>query len=662
MHGIEKMKAAREILKCNIEKSRELGVEIGDSGCRLESCGQRLNFLADALRTIACKCTLYKMIGRDIDGAIAPAASLAKIFDVICGLEKTLSTDPSDDISAYLTTLKWMEEALRLLTHNCKLVISWLENSNCNSSSVADSWYVMNVNKCLNILRELQATEERSRAKDGALMVALDKLENELASSLTYIAPLSLPLPNVIQYVQPIIDRLDANHRFDKCMSIYIEVRSSNVRNTLEKLDLDYLEEISLTEFDSVLTVESHIDLWREHLEFAVKDLLDIEHRLCNEIFQKSASKDSSCTCTDCFAKIAVRSRIHSFIKFGNTITRGKKEAVKLLKLLDMFAALNKLRSDFNRLFSGRACGEIQNQTRDLIKKVVNGACEIFWQLSLQVELQRTISPPANGSVPRLVNFVTEYCNQLLEDEHWSTLIQVVEIHQGWNHESFDKGLLLNEMRKIIMVIELNLESWAKTYTDDTLSYLFLMNNHWYLCKYTKGTKLGELMGHEWIRGHEEYMEYYETLYLKESWGKLPALLSEEGLVLFPGGRAIDRQVVKKRFKEFTEAFDDIYKRHSNRELCDKGLRWRVRQLVLQVVVPWYKSYLAKYMPSIEFEVASSGDQHIKYTAETLGNMISSLFEPKVGKYGSTTKCTELSGKLTNSIVANHLSSTPAAA
>ncbi|XP_075087234.1 exocyst complex component EXO70A1-like [Nicotiana tabacum] len=659
MHGIEKIKAAREILKCNIEKSRELGVEIGDSGCRLESCGQRLNFLAAALRTIACKCTLYKMIGRDIDRAIGPAASVVKIFDVICGLEKTLSTDPSDDISAYLTTLKWMEEALGLLTDNCKLVISWLENSNCNSS-VAESWYVMNVNKCLNILRQLQATEERSRAKGGALMVALDKLESELASSLTDIAPLSLPLPNVIQNVQAIIDRLAVNHRFDKCTSIYIEVRSSNVRKTLEELDLDYLEEISLTEFDSVLSVESHIDQWREHLEFAVKDLLDIEHRLCNEIFQKSASKDSSCT--DCFAKIAVQSGIHSFIKFGNTITRGKKEAVKLLKLLDMFAALKRLRSDFNRLFSGRTCGEIQSQTRDLIKKVVNGACEIFWQLSLQVELQRTTSPPANGSVPRLVNFVTEYCNQLLEDEYWSTLVQVVEIHQGWNHESSDKELLLNEMRKIIMVIELNLESWAKTYTDDTLSYLFLMNNHWYLCKYTKGTKLGELMGHEWIRGHEENMEYYETLYLSESWGKLPDLLSEEGLVLFPGGRAIDRQVVKKRFKEFTEAFDDIYKRHSNWELCDKGLRWRVRQLVLQVVVPSYSSYLAKYMPSIEFEVASTGNQHIKYTAETLGNMISGLFEPKVGKYGSTTKCTEWSGKLNNSIVANHLSSTPAAA
>ncbi|KAF3634383.1 putative WRKY transcription factor [Capsicum annuum] len=659
MVGIENIKAAREILKCSIEKSRELGVEISNRCWRLESCEQRLDFLAGALRNLACKCTLYKMSGHDVDRVIGPAASVVKIFDVICELENSLSTDdPSDDISAYVTTLKWMEEALSLLTDNCKLVVSWLETSSFNSS-VAESWYVVNVNKCLSILRELQATEEHFRAKGGPLTVALDKVEVELASLLKGIAPLSLPLPDVIQNVQAIIDRLAANHRLDRCMSIYVEVRRSNVRKAVEELDLDYLEEISFTEFDSVLSVEPHIDLWAKHLEFAVKYLLDTEHRLCIEVFRKAAFKER---CMDCFAKIAVQSGIHSFIKFGNTITKGKKEAIKLLKLLEMFAALNKLRSNFNRLFSGRACGEIQTQTRDLVKRVVNGTCEIFWELSLQVELQRPTSPPVDGSVPRLVNFVTEYCNQLLEDEYWSTLVQVVEIHQGWNNENFGKELLVNEMQNIVTVIGLNLETWTKRYEDVPLSYFFLMNNHWYLFKYTRGTKLGEIMGHEWITGHEEYMEYYETHFLKESWGKLPSLLSEEGLVLFPGGRAIDRQLVKKRLKEFTESFDEIYKKQSSWELCDKGLRWRVCQNVLHVVVPSYINYLEKYMPSIEFEVASTTDQHIKYTAKTLVNMITCLFEPKVGNYGSSTKCTELSGKLNNSFVTNQLSSTPAAA
>lgn len=96
------------------------------------------------------------------------------------------------------------------------------------------------------------------------------------------------------------------------------------------------------------------------------------------------------------------------------------------LGIQSLSAALNKLRINFNRLFRGKACDEIQTQTRDLIKKVVNGACEIFWELSVQVELQRQISPPLNGSVPRLVSFVTNCSNKLLNDYYKPILVEVL--------------------------------------------------------------------------------------------------------------------------------------------------------------------------------------------------------------------------------------------
>lgn len=37
-------------------------------------------------------------------------------------------------------------------------------------------------------------------------------------------------------------------------------------------------------------------------------------------------------------------------------------------------------------------------------------------------------------------------------------------------------------------------------------------------------------------------------------------VLGEEDLVLFNGGRAIDRDLVKKRIGMFCDAFDDMYK------------------------------------------------------------------------------------------------------
>lgn len=68
-----------------------------------------------------------------------------------------------------------------------------------------------------------------------------------------------------------------------------------------------------------------------------------------------------------------------------------------LLKLLDIFASLSKLRSDFNRIFGGAACTEIHNLTRDLIKSVIERACEIFWEFCFKLNckdillLQRAI-------------------------------------------------------------------------------------------------------------------------------------------------------------------------------------------------------------------------------------------------------------------------------
>ncbi|KAF9625349.1 hypothetical protein IFM89_021737 [Coptis chinensis] len=69
-------------------------------------------------------------------------------------------------------------------------------------------------------------------------------------------------------------------------------------------------------------------------------------------------------------------------------------------------------RLDFNRVFGGRVRSEIQNLTRDLIKRVIDGACEIFWEHLVQLELQRQTPPP--DGVPRLLSFVTDYCNRLL--------------------------------------------------------------------------------------------------------------------------------------------------------------------------------------------------------------------------------------------------------
>ncbi|KAI4376355.1 hypothetical protein MLD38_014124 [Melastoma candidum] len=558
-----------------------------------------------------------------------------------------LLSDPQGDLPGYLSVLKRLEEALRFLEDNCGLAIQWLEDivEYLEDNSVADDRYLGSLKSCLKDLRGLQTDGKRSHIDGGLLDAALDKLEGEFRRLLTEhsvplpmssqsslgtqacIAPSPLPVA-VIQKAQAILGRLIANKRLERCISIYVEVRSSNVRASLQALNLDYLE-ISLSEFNDVQSIENYIAQWGKHLEFAVKHLFEAEYKLCNDVFERLGLD----VWMGCFAKIAAQAGILAFLQFGMTVTESKKDPIKLLKLLDIFASLNRLRLDFNRLFGGAACAEIQELTRDLIKKVIDGASEVFWELLVQVEIQRETPPPPDGSVPKLVSFVTDYCNRLLGDDNKPILTQVLVIHRSWKNEKFQEGLLISEILNIIKAIEQNLESWAKACPDPMLANFFMMNNHWHLYKHLKGTKLGELLGDAWLREHEQYKEDYMTVLLTESWGQLPSHLSREGLILFSGGRATARDLVKKRLKSFNEAFDNMYSKQSKWVMNEKDLREKMTQLIVQAVLPVYRSFMQNYGPLVEKDQSSS--KYAKYSVQELEIMLASLYQQKPARYGS---------------------------
>ncbi|KAI5354745.1 hypothetical protein PRUPE_1G459300 [Prunus persica] len=659
--SIESLISASKSLRLSLQKSQGLGSALEKAGNRFEEINQRLPSLEAAVRPIRADKEALAAVGGHINRAVGPAASVLKVFDAVHGLEKSLLSDPRSDLPGYLSLLKRLEEALRFLGDNCGLAIQWLEDivEYLEDNAVADDRYLSNLKKSLKGLRELQDGEGKANLDGGLLEAALEKLENEFrrllmehsvplpmssSSSLgeqACIAPSPLPVL-VIQKLQAIIGRSIANNRLEKFISIYIEVRSSNVRASLQALNLDYLE-ISIAEFNDVQSIEGYIAQWGKHLEFAVKHLFEAEYKLCNDVFERIGLD----VWMGCFAKIAAQAGILAFLQFGKTVTESKKDPIKLLKLLDIFASLNKLRLDFNRLFGGAACIEIQNLTRDLIKSVIDGAAEIFWELLLQVQLQRQNPPPPDGSVPKLVSFITDYCNKLLGDDYKPLLTQVLIIDRSWKHEKFQEKLLINEVLEIIKAIEINLETWIKAYEDASLSNLFAMNNHWHLYRHLKGTKLGVLLGDAWLKEHEQYKDYYATVFLRDSWGKLPGHLSREGLILFSGGRATARDLVKKRLKTFNEAFDDMYKRQSNWIVSDKDLREKTCHLIVQAVVPVYRSYMQNYGPLVEQDASSS--KYAKYSVQTLEKMLLSLFQPKPVRYGSF-KGRQTSGKFNNGV------------
>jgi exocyst complex protein 7 len=176
-----------------------------------------------------------------------------------------------------------------------------------------------------------------------------------------------------------------------------------------------------------------------------------------------------------------------------------------------------------------------------------------------------------------------------------------------------------------------------------------MMNNHCHLCS-LKGTKLGDLMGECWLKAHEQYRDYYMTLFLRESWGKIFNLLSQEGRVLSAPTGGFVGDSVKKRLKSFNEEFDHMYQKQSNWVVPNEDLRLKMCKLVVQAFVPAHRSYLQNY--GFQAETDASPGRHVKYTTQGLETMLSSLFQPKLSKSGST-KHNRLIGKIKDIVTDN---------
>ncbi|XP_072083680.1 uncharacterized protein [Arachis hypogaea] len=284
MEGKQNLDAARKCLLASLETSSAIGSALDESESRLELLRQRCQSLQTSFRPISMQKCSFMDVGNDA---------------------------------------KKLEEALKLLTDNCTLAIGWLQGvlDFLQDKVITNEFYLFQVKKSLRILRELQAVEEGVCINGGFLSAALDNLETEfqrllMANSMpiplvslgSHVATQALP-GSVMGKLQAIIERLNANSRLAKCKSIYDEVRGTNAQRTLNTLDLSYLE-IPTAKFEDVREIASYIDQWGIDLELVVKNVLHTEYMLSCRVFEKIGREAS----TECFARIAIRSGILSFI------------------------------------------------------------------------------------------------------------------------------------------------------------------------------------------------------------------------------------------------------------------------------------------------------------------------------------------------------------
>jgi exocyst complex component 7 len=116
---------------------------------------------------------------------------------------------------------------------------------------------------------------------------------------------------------------------------VYVDARGGVVSASLHALGLDYLRDPAM----DAQALGPGVELWGHHLEFVVRCLLESERQLCIKVFGKH--KDCGAAC---FAEVASRAGVLDFLRFGGAAADAKKDPIKLLRLLEVFDSLNKLR------------------------------------------------------------------------------------------------------------------------------------------------------------------------------------------------------------------------------------------------------------------------------------------------------------------------------
>ncbi|KAJ4896654.1 exocyst subunit exo70 family protein G2 [Raphanus sativus] len=607
--SLERLKAMRSLLKSEMEKSETFSLVLEKTGTKLEEINTKLLSLEADVKVERWRCSPFS---DHIRHTIAPISAVLRVFATVQELERSLTS--CDEVLGYVSDVKRLGEAMKLLSSSCVLALNWLEDTIqflSENGMPEDHPCGLRFKTSIELLRELKMTEARAYLKGGSICTALENLETEFERILEEEEVLS---ESNLRKLQAIIKRSDAH-----CVPSYIKIRTRVIQ---KRFEVAYLHS-TITEADNVQDIEGDIDQWRLDMEIAVREIYEFESKLCYQVFEDVG--DEHDVPVRCFGAIASNSGMLQLLRFGSRISKCKKGPPKLLKLLDCFSTMDSIRTEFNRLFKGELCSDIRRETRELISNLVNGVCEIFWELPCQVELQRPNRPPLDGGIPKLVSVVTEYCNKLLGDKNKPVLSKILEIDLGWKKEKYQEEILIGHIYNVLREIALNLDAWSSSNKETALSYIFMMNNH---CHFSslRDTHLGNMMGESWLKAHEQYKDYYAALYVKESWGKLLSLLTIKDQ---PAKRKRARESIKRTLQAFAEGFDEIYTRQSTWIVEDEKLRWKICQALVRTVVPRYKSYLQSYIMLLVEEDPISHGKDLNYTPKGLEMKLKTMLQSK---------------------------------
>jgi len=379
--------------------------------------------------------------------------------------------------------------------------------------------------------------------------------------------------------------------------------------------------EIEKLSIENVLKMDWHclnrqIKKWIWAMKVIVEMYLVGEKQLCKQILG-----DFGSVYQFCFSEIS-QSSILRLLNFGEAITMGTHTPEKLFCLLDIYEVLELLAVDIDILFVEEVDSFVRGEFHKLLRSFGDTIKSTFLAFRNAIATNPSNKCFPGGGVHHLTRYVMNYIKALVEYGDSLNLLIVDENSTDPSaSDDNDENSTLSccpiacNLRHITPTLESNLCNKSKLYTDVALQHIFMMNNIHYMVQKVKCSKnLCNFFGDFWLRRHVGMFQHYARSYEKVTWSSVLSVFSEESL-----SNCGAKRKLKKKCKDFSTAFGEVYKTQTGWSVPDKELREDLQISVSQKVIPAYRSYTGRNSSNID-------EKWMKYTVDDLQYYILDLF------------------------------------
>lgn len=244
---------------------------------------------------------------------------------------------------------------------------------------------------------------------------------------------------------------------------------------------------------------------------------------------------------------------------------------------------------------------------------------------------------PKDGTVHELTSNSIIFLESINEyvDTVAAMLLQSAETsYSSRRDNNFLKKRVAKYLSEVLGALSLNLVQKSKTYSDQYLGDVFLLNNNHYILKSLQRSgllRLVQLHNSDIENSYDTIIDEQKQKYIK-SWNKVLNHILEG---YHPNAarpappdptkmKDKERHQIKEKFKGFNQDFEELYKTQKCYAIADTQLREFIRRDNKDHIIPQYTKFWNRY---IQTSFTKNVDKYIKYNPKDVENMMDKFFD-----------------------------------